>query len=163
MSGFEIRRFRDGDEAALSVLIRRAFFEINIRDYTPEGLRYWNDLYTPAHVLSVSRKGHMYVAEEDGTLVGVCSISRKNPSEGLTGDAKIESLYLLPGRTGEGIASALLKTCERDPSFSAARRIWTDSSITARLFYEKRGYRHETGAPVCIENDRYIMYKETMG
>lgn len=150
-----IRRFAPGDETALAALIRRAFYEVNIRDYPREGLAYWAELYTPAHVRELSGRAHTYVMEEDGALLGTCSIGWKTARE-----AHIEALYVLPDRLGEGIASLLLASCERDADFRGAARIWVDSSVTARAFYEKRGYRHESGAPVCVENDHYVMYKE---
>ncbi len=158
-----IRLFQPGDEQELAVIIQRCFMELNIRDYSLEGLRYWKELYTPAHVLEISGHGHMYVMEEDRTaegaaakqLLGTCSIVRKPD-----GKAFIEALYVSPDRPGEGIAKALLKACEDDPDFAGEHRLWVDSSITARTFYESRGYLHETGAPVCIDNDRYVMYKD---
>ena len=173
-----IRRFQPGDETQLAPLIRRCFFEINIEDYEKEALGYWAELYTPQYVRALSEKADTFVMEEDGTLLGTCSIlwcteadktgpgadapenapSVKGPETGEP-DAFIEALYVLPDRAREGIATQLLEVCENDPAFAGAGEIWVHSSITAREFYEQRGYFHETGEPVCIENDRYIMYK----
>ena len=74
-------------------------------------------------------------------------------------DVLVEALYVLPEKAHQGIASKLLAACEEDPAYADAAKIWVDSSITARTYYEERGYQHETGTPVCIENDRYIMFK----
>ncbi len=150
-----IRRFEDGDETELAAIIHRDFFEVNVRDYTLEALQYWASLYTPEYVRALSQKAHMYVMAEDAGLLGTCSISRESKSESL-----IEALYVLPDRQGEGIASELLGAVERDKYFEDAEIVWVHSSITARTFYEKKGYLHETGEPVCIENDRYVMYKK---
>ncbi|MBR3641468.1 MAG: GNAT family N-acetyltransferase [Oscillibacter sp.] len=150
-----VRRFRAGDENELSALIRRCFLEVNIRDYSEESLRYWAELYTPAHVRSLAETGHTYVAEEDGTLLGTGTILRRSET-----DAAIEGLYVLPERLREGIASRLMAACESDPVFADAKRVWVDSSITARPFYEALGYLHETGEPVCIDHDHYLMYRE---
>ena len=153
-----IRRFRNGDETELAALIRRCFFEINTQDYTTEALKYWAGVYTPEHVKELAEEADMYVMEEDGVLLGTCSVLRKSGKE-VGKEAFIEALYVLPDRGREGIATQLLTVCENDPACEDAERIWVDSSITARRFYEQRGYLHETGEPVCIENDRYIMYK----
>ncbi len=152
-----IRRFMAGDETELSVIIQRCFMELNIKDYSLDGLKYWSSLYTPEHVREISGRGHMYVMEEDGKLLGTCSIVKKD-----SGKTYIEALYVTPDRPGEGIAKALLNACEADRDYAdpaKTDRLWVDSSITARTFYEYMGYLHETGEPVCIENDRYIMYK----
>lgn len=154
-----IRRYKDGDDKELAVIIRRSFLEVNIRDYAPEGLEYWVELYTPDYIRGMAEEGNTYVMEEDGNVLGTCTIVRKGTAEA-NNDAYIKALYVNPDRLGEGIASRLLEACETDPDFANAPRLWVDSSITARPFYEARGYLHETGEPVCIENDRYIMYKE---
>ncbi len=174
----EIRRFRPGDEKELTPLIHRCFLEINIEDYSREDLQYWAGVYTPQHVRMLAEKADTYVCEEDGVLLGTCSILWKDEADpkgpGLEAELKsepaaeaaspqreafVEALYVLPDRGREGIASQLLEKCENDPAYKEARRIWVHSSITARRFYEQKGYLHETGEPVCIENDRYIMYK----
>ena len=152
-----IRRFEARDAAALSALIRRCFLELNIKDYSLEALQYWVSLYTPEHVAEMASKGHTYVCEEEGTLLGTCSIVPREEER----NYYIEALYTLPDRTGEGIASRLLAACEQDPGYPDPKTLWVDSSISARTFYEAKGYLHETGEPVCIENDHYIMYKKT--
>ena len=173
----EIRRFRQGDETELTPLIHRCFLEINIEDYSLKDLQYWVTHYTPEHVRALAEKADTYVCEEDGVILGTCSIlwedeaepggpgAKQTQNHSLSGEeafsrnAFIEALYVSPDRAREGIASLLLEACEKDPAYKDAGQIWVHSSITARRFYEQKGYLHETGEPVCIENDRYIMYK----
>ncbi len=150
-----IRRFQPGDEHTLVPLIHRCLRETNRHDYDDDAIAYWVSVYTPAHVAELAQKAHMFVLVEDDVLLGTCSAVHTAAAEGA-----IEALYVLPDCQREGLASKLLATAERDLFAAGALTIWIDSSITARTYYEEKGYRHETGTPVCIDNDRFIMYKK---
>lgn len=74
----------------------------------------------------------VWVVEDDGTAVGYVALSRTGPEDWL------DDLYVLPGRTGEGIGSALLELAQalRSKGFS----LWVFvSNDGARRFYRRHG------------------------
>ena len=64
-----IRRFRMGDEAILSPMIRRTLREINYTSPKSE-LDYLIPHYSPETMAELARTGHTYVLEEDGQIIG---------------------------------------------------------------------------------------------
>ena len=74
----------------------------------------------------------LWVAEEDGAVVGYLAVSATGPQEWL------DDLYVAPGRTGRGIGSALLDLAKalRSDGFS----LWVFvSNEGARRFYRRHG------------------------
>ena len=74
----------------------------------------------------------LWVAEEDGALVGYLAVSVTGPQEWL------DDLYVAPGRTREGIGTALLDLAKalRPGGFS----LWVFvSNEGARRFYRRHG------------------------
>lgn len=150
-----IRKFQVGDETILSEIVRRGLFEINIKDYSQEALDPLAAMYSPSYILAEAQNLHMYVYEENGIPLGTCSIGRPSETEGY-----IQTFFINPDRVGEGIGTALLAAIEADPWFKETDIVRVHSSISARTFYELHGYLHETGTPVCIDEDHYNMYKK---
>ena len=75
----------------------------------------------------------LWVAEEAGVPVGYLALSRTGPQEWL------DDLYVAPGRTGQGIGSALLELAKalRPQGFS----LWVFvSNEAARRFYRRHGF-----------------------
>lgn len=56
-------------------------------------------------------------------------------------DGHLDMMYVHPDRQGQGIASALLEAVERAARDQGLARIFTEASITARPFFERRGFR----------------------
>ena len=69
------------------------------------------------------------VAEEDGAVIGFGDIDA-------TG--YLDRLYVHKGHQGRGVATAL---CDALEQYAAGRPVTVHASITARPFFEKRGYR----------------------
>ena len=149
-----IRRFQLGEEKELAELVVSSLVELNGPDYLPGILDPFLSYYTPERILQTSQEGHMYVAEENGRILGTGSIIEEGE-----GKAEIVTLFVKPGETGKGAGRALMESLEKDEIFVRADVVRLQSSITARGFYEKMGYRHETGEPVLILNDHYRMEK----
>ena len=135
----EIRRFRPGDEQAISALIRRTLTEVNT-DCPIWEIEWLYDHYTPEAVLKMAAECHTYVLWEDDRIIGTGSVS-------VTGETETEIIaaYLLPEYIGFGHGTALFDTLESDPLAQKADRLWLTSSVTALDFYEKRHYAYCDG------------------
>ena len=136
----EVRRYRSGDEFALSALLRRTLTEINA-NYCPKAEIDWlYARYTPDGVAEIARNGHMYVLTEDDRIVGTGTTI-------LTGESECEIIaaFLLPEYLGRGLGRRLFDVLENDALAIGARRIWLTSSVNALDFYEKIGYKYVYG------------------
>lgn len=112
--------------------IDRAFYNtvhtINAKDYTREQLDVWATGQADLKKWNQSLQAHFsVVAVEDAIMVGFGDIDQ-------TG--YLDRLYVHSGYQRKGIATAL---CDRLESV-IQKNIVTHASITARPFFEKRGY-----------------------
>ena len=119
-----LRQAGSADGDAIAALFRRSF----------GGLTFLPTLHTPeedrAHFGRLVREQEVWVAEEDGTVVGFAVL----------GPELLDHLYVDPPEQGRGIGSALLGRAKelRPDGF----RLWTfQRNEGARRFYERHGLR----------------------
>lgn len=126
-----LRAYRHDDKRSLQRLFFDTVHTVNARDYTPEQL----DAWAPAEPDrdSWARLDHQmcFVVECQKALVGFISLDR---------DGLIDFLFVHKDFQGKGIASALLKQAERLARKRGMASLHTESSITARNFFEKNGF-----------------------
>ena len=124
-----LRAYKTEDCKAMASLFYDTVHRINARDYAPEqldawatgtvDLAAWNARYLSATTL---------VAEENGALLGFANMDK-------TG--YLDMLYVHADAQNRGVATALCDALER---LVDAEKYTTHASITARPFFEKRGY-----------------------
>ena len=125
-----VRRYRAGDCRTLTKLFYETVHSVNARDYTPEQLDAWAPAVPDAGEWDRSLRAHTcFVAEENGAVVGFGDM---DPS------GYLDRLYVSKDFQGRGAASALCGALE---AAVRAARYTTHASITARPFFEKRGWR----------------------
>ena len=125
-----IRPYRHADCGTLAELFYDTVHSVNTADYTPGQVDAWAtgevDLAGWDRTLSAHAS---LVAEEGGEIVGFADMDA---------GGYLDRLYVHRDHQREGIATALcdaLETRVAAPAFS------THASITARPFFEGRGYR----------------------
>lgn len=124
-----IRAYQTSDCKELTELFYNTVHTVNARDYSQEQLDAWATGREDLKAWDQAFQKHVsLVAVADGIAVGFGDI---DPA------GYLDRLYVHPAYQGRGIATAL---CER---LEAAARgcIVTHASITAKGFFEKRGYR----------------------
>lgn len=127
-----LRRFHPNDTNEIAQLFLETVRRVNIRDYTPREVAAW----APDHI-DVGALGRRLVdsfsivAERDGAIVGFGNLEESG---------HVDCLYVHADFPGQGIGSALLQKLEAAARESGKRRVFTEASITARPFFEKRGY-----------------------
>lgn len=125
----EIRRYQKSDLAALADLFYHTVHSINAKDYTKEQLDAWATGQIDEEGWNRSLLEHYsIVALENGMIVGFGDIDR-------TG--YLDRLYVHKDYQGRGIAAAICDELEKQ----AKPYVLTHASITAKPFFEKRGYR----------------------
>ena len=120
-----LRPYRSEDCPALAALFYDTVHTVNARDYTPEQLVAWADGQVDLAAWDASFLAHTtLVAEAEGIIVGFAD---------LADDGYLDRLYVHKDWQGRGIATAL---CDALPKAKL-----THASLTARPFFEQRGWR----------------------
>lgn len=137
----EIRPYKTEDIQEIAELFYQTVHTVNAADYTNEQLDAWTDGNIDLAAWDRSFQAHM-------TLVAVVTPSeaedKKVVQEQIVGFADMDStgyldrLYVHRDFQRCGIASAL---CDRLEEAVDAEQFTTHASITAKPFFEKRGYR----------------------
>lgn len=127
----KIRRYERGDLWQVTALFYDTVHTVNAADYSPEQLDAWADGAPDAECWNRSLLAHHSLVAVEGRdlIVGFGDID---------GTGYLDRLYVHKDRQGLGIATAL---CDRLERAVDAPVITTHASITARPFFEGRGYR----------------------
>lgn len=152
----QIRRFQEQDAAETSAVIGRALRVSNAPDYPPEVIREMVELYSPLNLAEQARGEHLYVLLDGEEIVGCGGIA---PYMGSGKESILVTIFVLPEYQGKGAGRKLMETLEGDGYFLRADRVIIHSSITARDFYLKLGYRFQDGAGVPDEEGCIHMEK----
>lgn len=125
----QLRPYRTADCAELAALFFDTVHTVNARDYTPAQLDAWADGQVDLAAWDKSFLAHRtLVAEDAGRIVGFADMDASG---------YLDRLYVHRDFQRRGAAAALCGALE-----AAVPGPWTThASITARPFFEARGYR----------------------
>ena len=124
-----IRQYKESDCKALTELFYGTVHTVNAKDYTQEQLEAWADGNVDMEKWNRTLLEHYsLVAVENETIVGFGDID----STGY-----LDRLYVHKDYQGQGIGTMLCNALEQTTS----GKIVTHASITAKPFFEKRGYK----------------------
>lgn len=124
-----IRKYRSSDCRALAELFYHTVHTVNAKDYTKEQLNAWADGNVDLEAWNQSLTAHYSIVALDGTtVIGFGDIDK-------TG--YLDRLYVHEDYQRKGVATAICNELEQ----TVQGKIITHASITARPFFEKRGYR----------------------
>ena len=125
-----IRQYTSSDLREMAELLYDTVHTVNARDYTEKQLDAWATGHPDLEAWDRSFRDHLsLVAEEQGRIVGFGDLD--------VSSGYLDRLYVHKDYQGEGIGAALCQRLEE----MAAGPVTTHASITARPFFEKRGYR----------------------
>lgn len=128
-----IRDFRASDLDAQIELRRGSIRQIAGRDYTREQIMAWapdNVDREAAAARNLARR--VWVADIGETIVGYTD---------LESNGHLDRMYVHAEFQRRGIASALLAVVEDAAAEQGIGRLYSEVSITARPFFERRGFR----------------------
>ncbi len=125
-----LRDYTSSDCKTLAELFFNTVHIVNAKDYSEEQLNVWATGHIDLEQWNRSFLSHYtVVAEIDGTVVGFGDINN-------TG--YLDRLFVHADFQHQGIATAI---CDKLEQANHAERIITHASITAKGFFEKRGYK----------------------
>lgn len=121
------------DISELKELFCNTVLTVNARDYTAEEVADWASCGNlPGHWEELLATLHFITAcDAEGRIVGFTSIRN---------DGYLHSMFIHKDHQGEGIATALLQRIEAYAMEHDIQNITSEVSITARPFFESRGY-----------------------
>lgn len=123
-----IREYSPSDCKETAELFFHTVHTVNAKDYTEEQLNAWASGKTDLNKWNQSLQAHYsIVAVEGSSIVGFGDIDK-------TG--YLDRLYVHKDHQGQGIATAICDELEK----TVHGKVTTHASITARPFFEKRGY-----------------------
>lgn len=147
-----IRKYVSTDCKQVADLFYETVHSVNAKDYTIEQLDAWADGSLDLEKWDKSFiENYTLVAVEDNCIVGFGDIDR-------TG--YLDMLFVHKDFQGQGIASAI---CDRLEASITTDKIATHASITAKPFFEKRGYKSGKEQQVIrkgIHLTNYVMEKQ---
>lgn len=146
-----IRKYESTDCKEMAELFFNTVHSVNVKDYTKQQLDAWASGQVDLEKWDQSFQEHFsIVAVENDIIVGFGDIDK-------TG--YLDRLYVQKNYQGKGIATAI---CDKLES-KVKENIITHASITAKPFFEKRGYKVVKEQQVernGIFLKNYIMEKE---
>lgn len=146
----EIRRYNRADLAGIIRLFHDTVHKINIRDYTREQVDVWAPETIDTEMWDKTLSGHhTFVVEHDSRIIGFGDIDDSG---------YLDRRYVHHDYQRQGVATLLCDMLESSADSNTS--IITHASITAKPFFEKRGYRVVKEQLVerhCILLKNYIM------
>ena len=149
-----IREATVNDLKELQELYRGTITIVNRKDYTLEQIEAWAS--TANRTESLTRKiieQHFYVAEENNQIAGFASLENSG---------HLDMMYVHKDFQNKGIATHLLNRILDKARLMGLTIIDTDASITARPFFEKRGFKLRQQQTVYINETGLTNYKMTL-
>ena len=124
----EIRPYQQSDCKVLTELFYNTVHTVNAKDYTEEQLNAWAPRKVDLEKWNKSLQEHYsIVAVENGMIIGFGDIDK-------TG--YLDRLFVHTDYQGKGVASLICDQMEQ----AVMGNITTHASVTAKPFFEKRGY-----------------------
>lgn len=141
------------DAQRAAQLFRDTVHAVCARDYTSAQLRAWapgSDTHRNAVAAKLMAQ-HAVAARECGIMVGFGSLDAE-------GALALDMLFVHKDRQGQGVGSLICDALEQAVAADGHKDIATFSSITARPFFERRGYRVVRENVVERDGERLVNY-----
>lgn len=146
-----VRDYVPADVDALIDLFREAVRRVAIRDYSGAQVRAWApDMAEREKWVERRASRPTWVAEIDGKVAGFTD---------LESDGHVDMMYVHPDFKGRGVANALMAKVEEAAAEQKLGRLYTEASITAKPFFEKKGFRVIAPQTVHVRGQDLVNYR----
>ena len=148
---FSLRRATEADLNSITRLFQDTILSVSAKDYTPEQVRVWVSVGNSTEKWQKRiREQYFLLAEIEGKLVGFASVS---PS------GYFDMLYVHKDYQKKGVARTLWNALEGYCRRKKISEVYTDASITARLFFEKQGFELEVEQKKYLDGVEFTNYQ----
>ena len=147
----QIRNYRPEDLAPIVALFRETVRRINRRDYSEEQVRAWAPDVIDVGAYAARFVGRFaVVAEDGGRVVGFTD---------LEGDGHVDRFYVHADHQRRGIGRAMMGAVEAEARRLGCDRLSAEVSLTARPFFERRGFSVLCEQVVAIRGVELVNYR----
>lgn len=127
-----VRDYRADDCDATIAIFLAAIREVASRDYTPDEIEAWAQVEDRDTWATRRASRPSWVVECEGVTIGFSDLEQ---------DGHLDMMFVHPAYQGIGVASLLLGKVEDEARRQGLGRIFTEASLTARPFFEHRGFK----------------------
>jgi putative acetyltransferase len=146
-----IRQATSNDLGEVAQLFRETIEVVNAKDYSPEQINVWKiGASKKERWLNKFSEQYFLVAEIDNKLAGFGSI---------THDGYLDFMYVSKNHQSIGIATEIYNELEKFARANQLDKISSDVSITAKPFFEKKGFEMIREQQVDINGIKLTNYK----
>ena len=150
-----IRLYEPEDLDGLIRLFHASVRRIAIKDYTEDQVKAWAPDEADRERWASRRASRpTWVAEIDGALAGFTDLEP---------DGHVDMMFVHPDHQGRGVAGALLRQVEAEAARLGLDRLFTEASITARPFFERKGFRVIAPQTVSVRGQDMTNYRMEKG
>ena len=131
----EVRKFVESDAKELASIYYNTIHKINSKDYSHEQVNAWAPKSSLDHEdwMKKWKKLPPFVAVSEGQPVGFTEFDAQKEY--------IDCFYAHPDFQGKGVGRALIQANFDQAKSERVKRIWAEVSITARPFFEAKGFK----------------------
>jgi putative acetyltransferase len=127
-----LRSYRPSDAPALLALFKETIRRVNRHDYSPEQIAAWaSDDIDPIRWVERFEGRFAVVAEIDSAPVGFAE---------LEANGHVDRVYVSAAHRGQGVGLRLMESVFNEARRIGLCRLYVEASITARPFFEARGF-----------------------
>ena len=148
---FQIRRATVNDVDDITSLFRETVLSINIRDYDAEQVRIWAG--------SADKKENWLTKINEQYFIIALSINKIIGFASLAIDGYLDFMYAHKDYQGRGVASLLYQHLEMHGAESGLIKIYSDVSITAKPFFEKKKFAVIEEQRKLLEGVGFVNYR----
>lgn len=147
----QIRKATIDDIPAITQLFKETIETINRKDYNEEQVKVWSAGHAYADRWT-KRLGTQYfiVAVTDDVIAGMGSITQ---------DGYLDMMYVHKDYQGKGIASAVVDELLANALSNKLSVVTSDVSITAKPFFERKGFAVVAPQRKMVEEVEFLNYK----
>jgi putative acetyltransferase len=127
-----VRDYGREDAREICHLFYETVHAVNLGDYSPEQVRAWAPATPDSEKWHARMSGrHTLVAEDEGEVVGFAELEE---------DGHLDMFYCRWDVVGQGVGSLLYAAVEERAGGLGIGTLFTEASITARPFFERKGF-----------------------
>ncbi len=145
-----LRRCRSGDAGPILALFRDTIRRVNRRDYTAAQVEAWAQPDLTVHAWSARLRDATFVVEADGQIVAFAELDP---------DGHIDCFFCHADWQGQGLGSLLMEHLVREARAAGAESLYAEVSLTARPFFERKGFAVEMQQEVPVGKQRLTNFR----
>jgi len=151
----EVRKLKEGEETELWELYYNTIHNVNIRDYDENQVEAWAPSDFDINIaIQKFRDIAPFVAIKNGRIIGYGDIQP---------DGLIDHFYCHYEYQRQGVGNALITVIEKEAEKNGILRMYSNVSITARPFFEAKGFSVEKEQVVKLRDQEFINYRMVRG